>query len=110
MGKKGSDLSKIVRQELILNILETYGTGDGISTTEIYDLLQAKSKGIHKRTLYRDLNELSMRYPITETEGENKKKWILVLNQESKREADLFREYYQKQILRILNSTEEVSA
>jgi Fe2+ or Zn2+ uptake regulation protein len=110
MGKKGSDVSKNMRQELILNILETFGTGEGITTSEIYNLLLNKHEGIHKRTLYRDLNELTIRYPISESEGDGKKKWVLVISTEYKKNAEMFREYYQKQILRILNTDQKVSA
>lgn len=111
MRKKGSDLSKNERQELVLTILETYASvTPGLSATEIYELLNSKVPGVTKRTLYRDLDELSLRYCLTTNVEGGKAMWQLIKGQEDKIKSNRFREFYQRSILTVLGVEEEVNA
>ena len=109
MRKKGNDLSKNERQELVLTILEAYANqSPGLSTTDIFDLLNSKCPGVTKRTLYRDLDELSLRYCLTTGSENGKSMWILMKGHEDRLRSNLFREFYQKSILFVLGIEDEV--
>ena len=107
MGKKGHDLPKILRQELVLNIVETFAGAAGISTSEIFDLLDNKCPGINKRTLYRDLDELSLRFPIYDDEIDGTIRWFLKKDESFNQMNSLFRNCLKKEIIEYLENTEE---
>jgi Fe2+ or Zn2+ uptake regulation protein len=107
MGKKGHDLPKFLRQELVLNIVENFSGEEGISTSEIFELLDNKCPGVNKRTLYRDLQELSARFPIYDETNEGKAKWFIQKDHKSSTEGSLFRSYVQKELMIYLNKSEE---
>ena len=102
MGKKGNDLSKSARLELILLILETYGKGDGVTTGEIFLLCNQSFPGMSKRTLFRDLNELSTRVPVSDQIVDGKRRWILSLDSQAKERLTHLKAKYQEEILGLL--------
>lgn len=102
MGKKGHDLPKILRQELVLNIVENFAGSDGILTSDIYDLLDNKCPGVNRRTLYRDLQELSERYPIFDDQVDGKTKWFIRNDFNQAPMRSIFREYIQKELVNFL--------
>ena len=99
MGKKGHDLPKNLRQELVLNILESFSGEGGISTADIFELLDNRCPGVNKRTLYRDLEELSLRYPIYDDERDGKIHWFIKVEEMLKINDSLFRSYLKKELL-----------
>jgi hypothetical protein len=107
MGKKGHDLPKFLRQELVLNIVETFSGDSGISASEIFELLDNRCPGVNKRTLYRDLVELSTRFPIYDEASDGKAKWFIRKDQKVSIEGSLFRSYIQKELMEYLNRPEE---
>jgi hypothetical protein len=102
MGKKGHDLPKILRQELVLNIVENFAGDQGILTSEIYDLLDNKCPGVNRRTLHRDLQELSERYPIFDDLIDGKTKWFIRNDLNQFQMRSIFREYIQKELVKFL--------
>jgi hypothetical protein len=102
MGKKGHDLPKFLRQELVLNILENFSGDNGITTAEIYELLYHKCPGVNKRTLYRDLVELSERFPIYDETIDGKMKWFVENQSRLAIRSSLYREYIEKELFKFL--------
>ena len=107
MGKKGHDLPKLLRQELVLNILENFSGDSGISTSEIFELLDNRCPGVNKRTLYRDLVELSTRFPIYDEANDGKAKWFVQKDHKALMEGSLYRSFIQKELMEYLNRPEE---
>ncbi len=107
MGKKGHDLPKNLRQELVLNLLENYSGDAGISTSEIYELLDNRCPGVNKRTLYRDLEELSARFPIYDEQLDGKIKWFLNKEGDQLKNATMYRSHLQKELLEYFKKDEE---
>ena len=107
MGKKGHDLPKFLRQELVLNILENFSGDNGISTAEIYELLYHKCPGVNKRTLYRDLGELSERFPIYDDTLDGKTKWYLETEFKKNRMNGIYRELIQKELVEFFKKNPE---
>lgn len=107
MGKKGHDLPKNLRQELILSILENFTEGSGISTSEIYELLDSKCPGVNRRTLYRDLEELSTRFPIYDDTQDGKTKWFMRNDINDARIKNMYREFIQKELVAFFKKNEE---
>ncbi len=107
MGKKGHDLSKIVRQELVLNIVENFAGNDGISTSEVFELLDNKCPGVNRRTLYRDLVELSRRYPIYDETIDGKTRWYVESEHKRNGESGLYRELIQKELIEFFKKETE---
>jgi len=102
MGKKCHDLSKFARQELLLTLLEIYGRGDGISTSGLLILIEPKVPGLSRRTLYRDLNELSVRYPIYQDEKDGVNFWLIDEDRLKQFDSNQFRDYYRQEILKLI--------
>ena len=99
MGKKGSDLSKYARQELLVTILETYATSEsGITTGDLYELLKSRCVGITRRTLYRDLNDLSSKIPLSEDRIDGKNRWILLTSEEYQRTRSYLQDQFQEEL------------
>ena len=109
MGKKGHDLPKNLRQELVLNILENFSGESGISTADIFELLDNRCPGVNKRTLYRDLEELSLRYPIYDDEREGKIHWFIKVEEMFKINDSLFRSYLKKELLNYFLKEQELT-
>lgn len=107
MGKKGHDLSKFLRQELVLNILENFSGDTGISTSEIFELLDTRCPGVNKRTLYRDLDELSLRFPIYNDNQDGKTKWFLKKEGDELKNATMYRSHLQKKLLEYFDREDE---
>ncbi len=107
MGKKGHDLPKILRQELVLSIVETFAGSEGISTSDIYELLEQKCPGVNRRTLYRDLNELSTRYPIYDETIDAKTKWYVQDELKEVLKNNLFRSLIQKELIEVFKKEPE---
>jgi hypothetical protein len=103
MGKKGHDLPKILRQELVLNIVENFAGDQGILTAEIFELLENKCPGVNRRTLHRDLLELSERYPIFDDLVDGKTKWFMRNDLNQSQMKSIFREYIQNELMKSLN-------
>jgi Fe2+ or Zn2+ uptake regulation protein len=102
MGKKGHDLPKNLRQELVLNILEQFSGDTGISTSEIFELLENRCPGVNRRTLYRDLEELSGRFPIYDVSHDGKTKWFIRNDLNNSEIKSTYREVIQKELLFLL--------
>jgi len=107
MGKKGHDLPKNLRQELILNILETFAGNNGISTSEIFEILENRCPGVNRRTLYRDLEELSGRFPIYDDTHDGKTKWFIRNDLNDAHIKNMYREYIQKELVHFFKKSEE---
>lgn len=107
MGKKGHDLPKILRQELVLSIVENFAGDEGILTSDIYELLDNKCPGVNRRTLYRDLVELGQRYPIYDENIDGKSKWFLRDDLKKTAMNSLYRDYIQEQLIKFLKTNEE---
>jgi hypothetical protein len=107
MGKKGHDLPKNLRQELVLSILEKFAVGSGISTSEIYEMLDSKCPGVNRRTLYRDLEELSARFPIYDDTQDGKTKWFMRNDMNEICINKMYREYIQKELVEFFKKNEE---
>ena len=108
MGKKGHDLPKNLRQELVLNIVENFAGNDGILTSDVFELLDNKCPGVNRRTLYRDLQELSTRYPIYDETIDGKTKWFVENDSRSALMSNLYREYIQKELVEFFKKEAEV--
>jgi hypothetical protein len=108
MGKKGHDLPKNLRQELVLNIVENFAGSDGILTSDVFELLDNKCPGVNRRTLYRDLQELSTRYPIYDEAIDGKTKWFVENDSRSAMMRSLYREYIQKELVEFLKKEYEM--
>lgn len=108
MGKKGHDLPKNLRQELVLNIVENFAGSDGILTSDVFELLDNKCPGVNRRTLYRDLQELSTRYPIYDETVDGKTKWFVENDSRSAMMSSLYREYIQKELVEFFKKEAEV--
>lgn len=76
MGKRGSDLPKNARLQLILDLLKVHGTSDGITAKNLLDVLHSKSIHISIKTIYRDLIELSLFSPLTSQNDGREIRWI----------------------------------
>ncbi len=107
MGKKGHDLPKNLRQELVLSILENFAGLSGISTSEIFELLDNKCPGVNRRTLYRDLEELSARFPIYDEISDGKMKWFLREDFGERTEKSMFRDFVQRELINFLMKPDE---
>ena len=107
MGKKGHDLPKNLRQELVLNIVENFAGNDGILTSDVFELLDNKCPGVNRRTLYRDLQELSGRYPIYDEEIDGKTRWFVQHELKSSVMSNLYREYIQKELVEVFKRESE---
>ena len=107
MGKKGHDLPKILRQELVLNIVETFAGDNGILTSDVYELLDNKCPGVNRRTLYRDLHELSERYPIYDEEIDGKTRWYVEKDSKEFLLKGIYREYIQKELVEFFKKQDE---
>lgn len=111
MGKKGSDLSKYARQELLIKILETYATSEaGITTTDLFDILSGKCVGINRRTLYRDLSDLSSRIPLSEDKIDGKSRWILIKSDEFELKRSYLQDQFQNEVVSFIMKRQEVVA
>lgn len=104
MGKKGSDLSKSARQELLINILKVYGTGEGIKPREIHELILSKGIQVNIRTIYRDLQDLSRFPSLSEVGAESDKKWVWSSELETKNFMNELREEYLKEIVQFIRT------
>lgn len=102
MRKKGSDLSKSARQELLIGILRAYATGEGIATRVIFDLLNSRGIHVNIRTIYRDLLELSRFPSLSETGSENDKRWFWDKSFERQANLGFLQEEYLKEIMRFI--------
>ena len=109
MGKKGHDLPKNLRQELVLSIVENFAGSDGILTSEIFELLDNRCPGVNRRTLHRDLIELSQRYPLYDETIEGRSKWFVREDLEESSMKSLYRDYIQKELFLFLKRSEEVN-
>jgi Fe2+ or Zn2+ uptake regulation protein len=107
MGKKGHDLPKILRQELVLSIIEKFAGDNGILTSDIYEFLDNKCPGVNRRTLYRDLQDLTTRYPIYEDTIDGKTRWFLRNDFRTEAINSLFREYIQKELIEFFKKEKE---
>jgi hypothetical protein len=107
MGKKGHDLPKNLRQELIVSILEHFSGTSGISTSEILEILDNKCPGVNRRTLYRDLSELSIRFPIYDENEDGKIKWFLRKDSAEINLNNMYRDYLQKELIDLLKRPQE---
>ena len=76
MGRKGSDLSKHLRLEIILNFLEKFSRDEGLTTRQINALLSHAYIDSSLRTTLRDLEELSLNHPISEKNDGNERRWV----------------------------------
>lgn len=76
MGKKGCELSKNLRQEMVLNMMERFGRGDGLTTRQVHSMLSNAKIETSFRTTLRDLEELSSHYPIGESSNFGDRRWI----------------------------------
>lgn len=101
MGKKVCVLPKYVRQELILQILENFSKDEGLTTKEIMELLEEHSP-VCSRTIYRDLEELSLRFPIFENQVDAKKYWKLLKTTQHKQELNLYRIKIMNELLELI--------
>jgi hypothetical protein len=108
MVRKVNDLSKHARQEIVLLILQTYATGEGLSTKEIQNICEQKIT-INFRTLSRDLDELSRDFPITEKIVSGKRIWIFLQDNEYMNKMSLIRLRYIKEILTLLANPKDVA-
>jgi hypothetical protein len=86
MGKKGSELSKNQRQEMVLNFLERFGRYDGLSTRQVLELLEDAFVTTTIRTTQRDLEELSLYHPISEEQLKSERRWVWVRSHQEERE------------------------
>jgi hypothetical protein len=76
MGKKGCELSKNLRQEMVLNLIERFGRGDGLTTRQVHSMLSNANIGTSFRTTLRDLEELSSHFPVSEYGANNERRWF----------------------------------
>ena len=102
MGKKGNDLSKAVRQEIVLSIVERHGIGNGLTTSDIFQILESKCQGVNRRTLSRDLSELSLRYPLVEDTVDGKIIWFFDQERINQTERSVFRDFYRQQVMSLI--------
>ena len=107
MGKKGHELSKALRQELILQILHFFSNDSGITTSEVYEILDNKCPGINRRTVHRDLIELSTTFPVFDEFIDGKSKWFFSKDSGKLTETNLYREFIQKQLSEYLKRKKE---
>jgi hypothetical protein len=107
MGKKGHGLPKSLRQELVLSILEHFSGTSGISTSEILEIVDNKCPGVNRRTLYRDLSELSTRFPIYDENDDGKVKWFLRKDSGELNPKTMYRDYLQKELIDLLKRSDE---
>jgi len=105
MGKKGHDLSKSLRQELVLSIVESYAGNEGISTSEVYEIMDNKCPGVNRRTILRDLVELSSRFPLYDESTDGKSKWFLNRDMKDISEVNIYREYLRKELVEFFRKT-----
>ena len=103
MGKKRHDLPKPLRQELIINIIEKFSGTEGMMTSDIYELLENRCPGVNRRTLYRDLDELSSRYPIYDEIINGKSRWYFEKDSKENLMKGIYREYLQRELVAFLN-------
>lgn len=108
MVRKVNELSKHARQEIILLILQTFATGEGLTTKEIQSICE-QTVPINFRTLSRDLDELSQDFPITENIVAGKRIWIFLKDNEYMSRMSLIRLRYIKEILSLLTKSNDFS-
>jgi arginine repressor len=101
MSRMRTDLSKQARQELILAILENYKKDCGLTVRDIYELLNQRVEVV-QRTIQRDLEELSLIYPIFDEIIDGKTYWKLEIAESHKREYSLLRMRYINEIVQKL--------
>ncbi len=102
MGKKGSDLSKNARQEFLLGLLDTFATGEGLTTRDIMELMNKRQIYVNKRTIYRDLEELSRFSSLTENEIDGERRWIWLKQMNS--EISLLRDERRMELLNYIKA------
>ena len=76
MGKRGSDLPKNARLQLILDLLKVHGSSEGITAKNLLEILHSKAIYTSIKTIYRDLIELSLYSPITSENDGREIRWI----------------------------------
>jgi hypothetical protein len=106
MGKKGHELSKNLRQELLLQILQTFGS-EGITTSEVFEIIDNKCPGFNRRTVLRDLIELSSTFPIFDEVIDGKSRWFIKKDSGQVMGSNFYREFFQKQLIDFLKKREE---
>jgi hypothetical protein len=91
---------------LILSILENYKKDCGLTVRDIFELLNQRVEVV-QRTIQRDLEELSLNYPIFDEVIEGKTYWKLEIAENHKREFSLLRMKYINEIVQKLLSEKE---
>lgn len=104
MGKKGSDLSKNARQEFLLGLLDTFATGEGLTTRDIMELMNKRQIYVTIRTIYRDLEELSRFSSLTENDIEGERRWIWLKGNQMNSEICLLREERRIELLNYIKA------
>lgn len=99
MGKKGSELSKNLRQEMVLTFMERFGRYDGLTTRQVHELLVEAHIETSFRTTLRDLEELSLYYPIAESGETGERRWMWARRREEEREINDMRYRHLKEFM-----------
>ena len=102
MGKKGSDLSKNARQEFLVQVLNNFATGEGLTTSEIIKLMNDRQIYVTRRTIYRDLEDLSRFPSLSEKENDGETRWIWIRDNNLDSEISIIREQKLNEILKYL--------
>lgn len=74
MSKYLENLSKVQRQNLVKRLLSHTSEESALSISEITQRLKAQGVSINRKTVERDIDELSTQYPLVET-GSNPKRF-----------------------------------
>jgi hypothetical protein len=67
MGKSCLSLSKFMRLKKLLTYLEMNAQERGVSCGQVFEYMKTVSAGVTKRTIYRDLEELSLNFPLVDS-------------------------------------------
>lgn len=75
MSKSSENLSKVQRQNYVKRLLSHTSEASALSITEITERLSAEGSNINRKTVERDIEEISCKYPLQET-GSNPKRFF----------------------------------
>jgi hypothetical protein len=62
----GLSLPKNARLQLLVDLLKVYGRSEGITAKQLLNIIESKEISVSIKTIYRDLQEISLYSPITE--------------------------------------------
>lgn len=76
MSKSRCSLPKNARLQVVLSLLEQSSGLGGLRSTDVFSLVRSKGIQVSFKTILRDLNELSLYYPITDEKKEGQTYWM----------------------------------